>query len=154
MCSTGCKLLEGLIKSKACLVVTISGCGRSNKIKEVFDNYDVNQDTFNILDIDGRSDTDILQFYMGQKTGVSSVLSALCSVPSERAVPRVFLRGKDFGGWEEVDTAHRYAFISVYWAFQHGPMIIFVQHWLKLNIKMNLNPQPPPPSINHQEQKH
>ena len=112
MCSTGSELLEGLIKSKACLLVTINGCGRSERIKEVFSKYDLNKDAFEILDIDCRADTDILQFYLGQKTGASSVLSAQCSVPSERAVPRVFFRGEDFGGWEEVNTAHRYI---LYW---------------------------------------
>ena len=85
---------------------------RSNKIKDVFSNFKNNLYKFEVLDIDGRDDTSVLQFYLGQKTGASSVLSAQCSVPSERAVPRVFIGGKDVGGWDEVDAAHRY---SVLW---------------------------------------
>ena len=90
-------MIEGLIKTKAVLVVAISECGRSRKIKEVFVSYDINKDMYEVLHIDGREDTNILQFYMGQKTGASSVLSAQCSVPSERAVPRVFIGGRMSG---------------------------------------------------------
>ena len=107
MCSSGTDKLKRLIKSKACLLVTMSGCTRSKKIKEVFATYNLHHDKFENIDIDGRADTDILQFYLGQRTGTSSVLSAQCSVPSERAVPRVFLKGEDFGGWEEAEKAHR-----------------------------------------------
>ena len=105
--SPGKELVEGLIKSKAVFVVAVSDCGRSKKIRKVLGSYDINKDVFEVLDIDGREDTSILQFYLGQKTGASSVLSAQCSVPSERAVPRVFIEGEDFGGWEEVQAAHR-----------------------------------------------
>ena len=110
--SSGKDLIDNLIQSKAVFVVAMSDCARSKKIKEVFSSYEINQDKFEVLDIDGRDDTSVLQFYLGQKTGASSVLSAQCSVPSERAVPRVFIGGKDVGGWDEVDAAHRY---SVLW---------------------------------------
>ena len=69
--------------------------------------YDISKDVFEVLNIDGRDDNSVLQFYLGQKTGASSVLSAQCSVPSERAVPRVFIEGEDFGGWEAVEASHR-----------------------------------------------
>ena len=85
--SSGAALIEGLIKTKAVLVVAISECGRSRKIKEVFDSYDINKDMYEVLHIDGREDTNILQFYMGQKTGASSVLSAQCSVPRRGRCP-------------------------------------------------------------------
>ena len=88
-------------------VVAVSDCGKSKKIQEVLGSYKINKDMFEVLDIDGREDTSILQFYLGQKTGASSVLSAQCSVQSERAVPRVFIGGDDFGGWEEVQYAQR-----------------------------------------------
>ena len=44
---------------------------------------------------------------MRNLVGASLVLSAQWAVPSERAVPRVFIEGEDFGGLGEVDAVNR-----------------------------------------------
>jgi len=62
--------------------------------KAALNNYKINPDNFEWLEIEDREDCNEIQAYMKQLTGASSV-------------PRVFIGGSCIGGGDETSAAHR-----------------------------------------------
>jgi len=94
MAMTGKKLVEGLISSKAVLVISKSYCPFCKKAKSALQEYKLNPEVYEWMDIENRDDCNEIQGYMKQLTGASSV-------------PRVFIGGKCIGGGDETVAAHR-----------------------------------------------
>lgn len=94
MALAGKKLVEGLIKSKAVFVISKSYCPFCHKAKAALNNYKINPEAFEWMEIEDREDCNEIQAYMKQLTGASSV-------------PRVFIGGKCIGGGSEAEAAHK-----------------------------------------------
>jgi len=94
MALVGKKLVEQMIKSKSLVVISKSYCPFCHKAKAALNNYKINPDNFEWLEIEDREDCNEIQAYMKQLTGASSV-------------PRVFIGGSCIGGGDETSAAHR-----------------------------------------------
>merc|ERR1712173_497456 len=74
--------------------ISKSYCPFCHKAKAALNNYKINPDNFEWLEIEDREDCNEIQAYMKQLTGASSV-------------PRVFIGGSCIGGGDETSAAHR-----------------------------------------------
>jgi len=83
-------LIDDTISSKKVVIISKSYCPYCVKAKKVINKYNINPSVLEIMEIENRPDCGVIQNYMKQLTGASSV-------------PRVFINGKFIGGGD--DTA-------------------------------------------------